>query len=119
MNRRSFLTKLLAVPLAPVAVKLTKVLNPSALRPIGFNIEEKLGFAIYDPAVGVPQLITVPMLPIYSNPTISLEEIKTRRFHLGRYDDMVEALARPLRTHRNYLGIARQALTVEPLKEAV
>jgi hypothetical protein len=91
MNRRGFLTRLLAVPLAPVAFKIAKLFNPSlqriaCIRPMGTVS------LLADRVAGIePRFISVPTFPLYSNPVISLDEIKSRRFQMKRYDNEMVA----------------------------
>lgn len=74
MNRRSFIG-FLAGALAAAALKA----------PAADNFAEALA---RDPAVPVtrPRLVTVPAFEIYSNPMISIADIKERRFDVySRY----------------------------------
>jgi hypothetical protein len=53
-----------------------------------------------------PGYIYVPAFPIYSDPMISLDEIRTRRF---------DVFVKPLMVHMDYQKLARMAIKVEPL----
>lgn len=91
MDRRSFLRRLIMVPAAVAGAKL----------PLPFLRRSDLPIKEF-----YPGRISVPAFPIYSNPMISLDEIRTRKF---------DVFATPLMRRLDYQGIARAALHVEPL----
>jgi hypothetical protein len=74
-TRRRFLATLLGIPAAALAIKLP--------------ISRATGSPQPTAPLPEPQRICVPMLPLYSNPVISLEEIRTRRFGPRQASDFV------------------------------